>query len=82
MTARALPRLESLHLGHMRLQPDSLASLASYPALSELTIHGEELPPASLTALGMLTQLRALGMTTCYQASPFSRTGRQEFLFM
>ena len=63
-------QLEALHIGHMRVQGERLGGLALQSSLRELTIHGEELTNGSLSALGSLTQLTALGMTTCYQASP------------
>ena len=62
-------KLNALHLGHMRLQPPSLAHLAGHPSLRELTIHGEELTSAALAVLSDLSRLTALGMTTCYQVS-------------
>ena len=65
------PQLRSLHLGHMRLQPERLAGLTSHGALQELTIHGEELSTEARNAIQHLTQLTALGMTCCYQASTF-----------
>ena len=61
-------QLEALHIGHMRVQGERLGGLAQQSSLRELTIHGEELTNGSLSALGSLTQLTALGMTTCYQA--------------